>query len=162
MTGVLLGKSRPLNAQTPLLAPILAGGLLAGVLDLAAAFALAVSRGGTPERLLQAIASGFLGRAAYSGGMPAALLGLASHFTIALGAAAVFVLASRQLRWMSSQWLLVGPLYGMVVWTVMQFIVLPLSAFPGGGAHTMKGVLTGLTVHIFCVGLPIAWAARRW
>jgi uncharacterized membrane protein YagU involved in acid resistance len=145
-----------------LVAPIIAGGLLAGVLDLAAAFALAVSRGGTPQRVLQAIASGFLGRDAFTGGMAATVLGLASHFTIALGAAAVYVLASRRLRWMSAHWLIVGPLYGMAVWTAMQFVVLPLSAFPGGGAHTLEGVLTGLTVHVFCVGLPIAWAARRW
>ncbi|MEX2181435.1 MAG: hypothetical protein WD771_05295 [Gemmatimonadaceae bacterium] len=58
-----------------MLRPILVGGFVAGIFDLAAGLLLGVARGGTPVRFLQTIASGFLGRAAYEGGVPAAALG---------------------------------------------------------------------------------------
>ena len=68
---------------------IVLGGFTAGVLDIADAFIVTTINGGTPTRVLQAIASGMLGREAYQGGAPVAALGLALHFLIACSAAAV-------------------------------------------------------------------------
>ena len=52
-----------------------------------------------------------------------------------------------------------GPLYGIVVYSVMQAIVVPLSAV-ATREPTVRGILTGLAVHIFCVGIPAALSAR--
>jgi hypothetical protein len=146
--------------KLPLLRPILIGGFLAGTLDIAAALAQGASRGTSPTRVLQAIASGVMGRPAFEGGWTTALLGLELHFIIALGAATTFVFAARSLSVLQKHWALIGPLYGICVWATMAFVIVPLSATPWTPQRTLKGMATMIVIHIFCVGLPIAWAAR--
>lgn len=144
----------------PVLRPILVGGFLAGALDIAAAFAQAASRGTSPTRVLQSIASGVMGRSAFDGGWTTAVLGLELHFIIALGAAATFVFAARSLAVLRKPWALIGPIYGICVWAAMAFIIVPLSATPWTPQRTLKGMAVMILIHITCVGLPIAWAAR--
>jgi hypothetical protein len=140
---------------------ILTAGLVAGALDLLAAFVLSASRGGGPVQALQGIATGVLGRSSYTGGLASAALGLVCHFTIALGAAATFYAASRRLTFLTSQVMLSGALYGVAVYFFMQYVVLPLSAFPGRPASQLSTIATGLLIHIFCVGLPISLVESR-
>jgi len=145
------------------------GGLLAGTLDIADALIFHGLRGIAPSRILQAIASGLLGREAFAGGAWTATLGLGLHFFIATTAAAVYALASLQLPLLIGRPVLCGAVYGLLVNAVMQYIVLPLSAFrpgPPAPAGTIDwGLVNLLLAHVFCVGLPIAltarWAARR-
>jgi hypothetical protein len=66
-------------------------GLLAGVLDITAAFITWAPQGVSPERILQGIASGLLGSQAFKEGMASTMLGGAIHFLIAFSAAAVFL-----------------------------------------------------------------------
>ena len=106
---------------------------------------------------------------AFSGGAWTATLGLGLHFLIATSAAAVYALASLQLPVLVRRPWLCGSAYGLVVYAVMQWVVLPLSAFrPGPPAPPGTidwGLVNLLLAHVFCVGLPIAvsarWAARR-
>jgi len=64
---------------------ILLAWLLAGTLDITAAFVYYVGSSATgAERLLQGIASGVLGAAAFTGGAATAVLGLLLHYLIAL------------------------------------------------------------------------------
>jgi hypothetical protein len=42
----------------------------------------------------------------------------------------------------------------------MNFVVLPLSAFPYKIPYTFGTVVTGVLILIFCVGLPIAFVVR--
>ncbi|MGE5859094.1 MAG: hypothetical protein ACM34J_00975 [Ignavibacteria bacterium] len=57
--------------------------LLAGSLDISAAFINSLVRAGTgPVKVLQYIASGLLGPEAFSGGWMTAFFGLASHYFI--------------------------------------------------------------------------------
>ena len=78
-------------------AVIVAAGLLCGAMDITAAFITWVPKGVSPRRLLQGIASGLLGPAAFRGGLPTTALGLTLHFLIAFTAAAVFYAASRRI-----------------------------------------------------------------
>lgn len=139
---------------------IVIGGLAAGILDIAAALVQAAQRDSTPERLFQAIASGILGRASYDGGLATATLGLIAHFVIALGAAAVFVIAARRVPFLITVPWLSGPVYGMLVWATMKFIVLPFSAYPHAQVNDPRAMMVAVLIHVFCVGLPIALAAR--
>ncbi|HEY0592525.1 MAG TPA: hypothetical protein VGF40_12210 [Thermoanaerobaculia bacterium] len=140
--------------------PILAGGSIAGTLDLLAAFAIGAGFGSSPARVLQGIATGLLGAAAFDGGARAAALGLACHFVIAFGAAAVYYAASRLVPSLARRPLAFGALYGIVVYAVMAFVVVPLSkAAPRSTAWYM--VLTMIVVHVACVGVPIALATSR-
>ena len=108
------------------------GGLTAGVLDIADALDLPRRTRGCAWRILQAIASGLLGREAFSGGAWTATLGLGLHFLIATSAAAVYALASLYLPVLVRRPWLCGSAYGLVVYAVMQCVVLPLSAFRPG------------------------------
>ena len=139
---------------------ILLGGLGAGVLDFTAACVTNASRGVTPMRIGQSIASGLLGRAAFNGGYKTAALGVLLHFVIALGAATVFCFAGARLHWLLERPWLIGALFGIAVFWFMQLIVLPLSAISFKQNFSWQAVATGMIVHIICVGWPIALAAR--
>jgi uncharacterized membrane protein YagU involved in acid resistance len=139
---------------------ILFGGLAAGVLDIGAALYQAAERGSTSTRLFQAIASGWLGSASYEGGTATAVLGLFTHFLIAFTVATVFVVAARRVPFLISVTWLSGPVYGMLVWATMRFILLPLSAYPHPQVIRPGPMTMAVLIHVFCVGLPIALAAR--
>lgn len=100
--------------------------------------------------------------AAYEGGPAMAWLGLASHFAILIAAAMVFVFASLRWAWLRQHPLPAGALCGVAVWVVMHEIVVPLSAAPFTMPHTPAFIAETLLVNIFLVGLPIAYAARRF
>jgi hypothetical protein len=154
------GAMLPLQKTNALLA-VVWGGLACGVLDITAALLVYGYFGAKPLRLLQGIAGGVLGPRTYSGGVATALLGLACHFVIAFSAAAVYVAASRIMPFLVRHAVLSGALYGVAVYFFMNRIVVPLSAaakFP----FSLKMMLIGVVIHIFCVGLPIALAARRF
>jgi phosphoglycerol transferase MdoB-like AlkP superfamily enzyme len=136
-------------------------GLIAGILDIIAAFLVYGRFGAQPERILQGIASGILGSSAFDGGSKTAVLGLALHFLIALGAAVVFYVASRKLKFLTRHAFISGLLFGIAVYFFMQNVVLPLSAYHRGG-FSASLMFIGVVIHIFCVGLPISLTIRRF
>jgi|ERR1700722_13542358 hypothetical protein len=142
----------------PLLA-IGAGGLIAGTLDLT--YAIAVYSPHRPILVPQTIASGVLGMKAYEGGMQTAILGVFLHFVIALGAATVFYVASRQIAFMTEHAVVSGLIFGALVYAFMHVIVLPLSEAPHGHSHLFTKVCE-FVWHWFGVGLPIAISVRRY
>ncbi|HEY6128679.1 MAG TPA: hypothetical protein VIW23_10900 [Candidatus Acidoferrum sp.] len=136
-------------------------GLTCGVMDISAALIVYGSMGLKPHRLLQGIAGGILGPRTYSGGAPTALLGLFLHFVIAFGAASVFFVASRFIPFLLDQAVISGVIYGIVVYFFMNRVVVQLSAatkYP----FSVKMMLIGTIIHIFCVGLPIALSIRKF
>ncbi|TAJ64468.1 hypothetical protein [Brevundimonas sp.] len=134
-------------------------GLLAGALDITAAI---VTNLQVPARVvLQSVASGWMGRAAYQGGWPTAGLGLASHFAIMLVIAAIFVAAAAAIPALRRFWIPVGMVFGVAVWLAMTFLVVPMSASPLTPPADLMTALKPVAVHILAVGLPIAWVARR-
>jgi hypothetical protein len=142
--------------------PIFWGGLIAGTLDICAAFLTAwLRRGVRPAALLRFVASGLLGPAAFTGGAKTAALGLALHFLIANVATAVFYFASRKWLFLIERPVHSGLLYGVAVYLFMNFVVLPLSLVPRGPI-TVSGFIIGLLTIMFCVGLPIALIVRRF
>ena len=146
--------------------PILLGGLIAGALDISYACIFSYIRRGTrPSVVLQSVASGALGRSAYEGGAKTAALGLAFHFLIALIAATVYYLASRGLRFMITQAVICGILYGVLVYLFMNCVVLRLSAIHSTTwpwSYPWPALIGGLLIHMFGIGLPIALITRRY
>jgi hypothetical protein len=140
---------------------ILLAALVAGSLDLAFAFWYFGQRGRSPEWILQSIAAGWLGAPAFSGGTNAAALGAASHYAILAVAAGLFLVACRTSRAIAAHPLIAGALYGVCIYAVMQFVVIPLSAFPYRPARAWRGVLTMLAVHVLLVGIPLAAIVRN-
>jgi hypothetical protein len=140
---------------------VLLAGFACGVLDIAAALVVYGYLGAKPVPLLQGIASGLLGPKAFDGGLATALLGLLCHFVIAFGAATVYFVASRALRVLVDQAVVFGALYGVAVYFFMNRIVLPLSAV-AKRPFSMKFMIIGVVIHIFCVGVPISLSVRRF
>ena len=148
---------RPASARLALLY----GTLAVGILDLLDAFLFFGIRSGVrPVRILQSIAAGVLGRAAFSGGWPAAFLGLALHFFIASMVVLVYLLASRRLPLLIRYAVPAGLLYGIAVYLTMTFVVVPASAAGGGAVPAWPVALNGVLIHMFGVGLPAAMAGR--
>lgn len=136
--------------------------LTAGVLDIAYAILFSYFRSGTPPaRLLQSVASGALGREAYAGGATTAALGLGFHFLIAFIITAIFFAAAARIPALTSRPLLTGALYGVGVYLVMNFVVIPLSKIGPRPLPAAVVVVTGVLVHMFLIGVPIASGARR-
>jgi uncharacterized membrane protein YagU involved in acid resistance len=141
---------------------ILLGGLVAGVFDITYAIVISYLRRAVPPLVvLQSVASGWLGKAAFNGGVATGMLGLATHFFIALTAAAIYVLASRRLPVLVRNPLAAGAAYGAFIFAFMNLIVIPLSRTPPRTTFSWFVITTGLLVHMFLIGVPIAFAARR-
>jgi len=132
---------------------ILYGGLAVGVIDILKPILFSTFKGGSAVRVLQSVASGAMGREAYQGGLPTALLGLGFHFFIAFSVFATYFAVSRKLRPLVTHALILGPLYGIAVYFFMQFVVFPLSAI-GPVKHPPAVLFDGILTHILCVGLP--------
>lgn len=144
-------------------ATILIAGLAAGALDATAAMThFFAATGKDPLRVWVFVASGALGSAAYQGSPIIPALGLLFHFFIATTWAAIFYLASRRIaRLVTAPAFVVGPLYGVFVWLMMTWIVVPLSRTPPLGRRTVSGIAIGIAIHMVCVGLPIALVIKR-
>jgi len=137
------------------------GGVVGGLLDIIYACVLwGIILDVGVLKILQSIASGLLGKAAYDGGAGTAVLGLDLHFCIATCMALVYVLAAKRLPVLTSRWLLMGFLYGFVLFVVMNFVVVPLSAI-GWRPMTPMGAFRALLPHILFVGPAIAYFVRR-
>jgi len=141
-------------------AAVFFAGLLCGVMDITAAFLTWWPKGVKPPRLLQGIAAGWLGPSSFNGGMATSALGLAFHFLIAFTAATVFYVASRQFAFMIQRPIVSGILYGIAVYLVMYWVVMPLSNFHG--AKTVMSSIVAIVTHIVCVGIPISLVVHRF
>jgi uncharacterized membrane protein YagU involved in acid resistance len=152
-----------MNGRPKAFETILIGGALAGIGDgLDAVIYYNWASNVAPSRLFQFIASGLLGAQSFSGGWATVLLGVVLHFTVAIGSAAVFYAGCRMVPALVRQPWITGPAYGLIVYSVMHYIVVPMSAV----AHR-KTPMSGMELadqlfsHMFLVGLPIALMARR-
>jgi hypothetical protein len=139
---------------------VLYGTLAVGTLDALDAIVFFGFRGATPIRIFQSIAAGLLGRAAFSGGLPAAILGATLHYLIAFGVVLTYYLASRRIDLLRRRPVMCGILYGVLVYFVMNLIVIPLSAATAGPL-ALPVFLNGITIHMLGVGLPAAWFTSR-
>jgi hypothetical protein len=142
--------------KNKVLAAIIGGGITAAALDLAAAVLI---YHGAAVGVMKAIARGWLGQAALTGGAPAAALGLASHTLMLIVAAAIFVLATLKAPILRRRFWIAGPVFGAGVYVVMHYVVVPLSRAPNrlpqGSDFAWE-----FAAHLFLVGLVIAAWAR--
>jgi hypothetical protein len=146
----------------PQLRAALIGGSIAGALDILFAIAVAVIKGRTATWLLQTVATGLLGGSAYDGGTPAAVLGLAAHFALSLGWAALLVAAAARRPRLLGRPIVLTILFGVAVFLAMRLIVLPLSAFPYPVSVFSKAAGLDLLSHVFLFAGPIVLAAAKF
>lgn len=107
---------------------VLLGGLLIAAGDIA--FAITVwfqwNAAGL-QRVFQSIAVGVLGRASFEGGAASAWLGAALHLFMATMFVVAAVLVGRRVPRILQRPYAYGPAYGVLLYVIMNFVVMPLS-----------------------------------
>ena len=146
------------NSQT--FRAIITAGLVVGVLDISSAFVIWWQRGVGARRGLQGIAAGLLGANSYDGSLATAGLGLALHFFVAFMVVSVFYVGSRKIEFLTIHAVVSGVLYGIGVYLVMYWLVLPM-AFPLF-RHRVGNDLLAVAIHISLIGLPCALIVRHY
>jgi uncharacterized membrane protein YagU involved in acid resistance len=146
--------------MSPVLKCSVYAGLVAGTVDIAAASLINTAN---PLIILLAIASGLLGKAAFHGGGGVMLLGLVLQWVMSIIIAGIFTLAAARIPALARRWVLSGALYGVVVFIVMNFVVVPLSvaAIKPGWALSAMSVAKNL-VAMLVFGWLVAYAANRF
>lgn len=143
---------------------ILYAGLVAGTFDIIAAITIyAFILQKTPAvKILQSIASGVFRKEAYNGGSLMAFCGLGLHYLIALTFAWFYFTIYPFLPFLKKNTIVSGFLYGIFVWIIMNLIVLPI-AFPKlPERHFDFPLILSIVILMFCIGLPIAYIARKY
>jgi hypothetical protein len=140
-----------------LLSAVLSGGIVAGILDIGAA--AAINRVG-PVAILRVIASGLLGPKALKGGTLVAGLGFLLQLAMSIVIAAIYGLASLWLPILASMWTAGGLAYGVGVFVVMTYVVVPLSAAPSRPAPGIAKIAKDL-LAMLGFGLIVAYAVHR-
>ena len=149
---------RPSGARPRIALAILAGGLIAGTLDVGAAASINMI---SPRLVLRFIAGGVQGGAALQGGAASEWLGLILQWAMSLLIAAIFVLPALRVRWMTSRWIAAGLAYGAVVFAVMNYAVMPLSAWHRVNHFSPEKFAMNLAAMLV-FGLIVAFTARRF
>jgi hypothetical protein len=140
---------------------VLAGGGIAATLDIVYACIRNGMAGRDPSWVLQSVASGWFGSRAFEMGFVGSLVGLASHYAILFVAAAIYFAASTRLAVLRTRPAVCGAAFGVLVYLFMNFVVLPLSAFPFHPAPSWQRLLEGFFFHAVLVGMPIAFCLRH-
>jgi hypothetical protein len=119
--------------------------IAAGIPDVFAAAALSRSR---PGRVLQIIASGLLGEASYTRGSASMALGLGLQIAMSFVIALIYNIAVSYVAGIGSSPLMFGALYGIVIFVVMNFVVVPLSRAYPKPQRDLKAVAAMLIVMV--------------
>ena len=151
------------TAASSLVPGILVAGLIVGVLDAVAANAHAyLLRGTPPAAVWRYVASAVFGKSAGTGGPEMVVWGLLFHLTVAIGWTGLFFVAYPRIRFLSANMVVAGMAYGLFVWLMMNFVVVPLTRITMGPIRLTTGTVLMILIHLFVIGVPISYLARRY
>jgi hypothetical protein len=137
---------------------IVLAGLVAGTLDIGAA--CLINHVG-PVIICQAIARGILGKPSFDEGLASAALGLALQWLMSVLIAACCFFAARRLPGaLKGHWVAAGLLFGVVIFLVMNYVVVPLSAV-GHRPHFDTPKLIENLIAMLVFGLIMSFFARE-
>jgi len=137
---------------------------LAGSLDLfGAILSFKASRGTFPVNILKYIAGGVLKGKAMEGGVEMHLLGGFLHFFIAFIWSFIFYIIYPRLKSLQKHSMVVVIIWGMIIWSVMNLMVLPLSAWKAPiSFQNPREIAKAVSIIIICVSWPIIWRAKNY
>lgn len=104
---------------------IIAAGIAGGVVDAIYFSTMSLLNGRSPIAVLQGIASFWRGAATRNGGVASAAIGLATHFGLATVMAGGYFVIAKMISPFRRRPLAFGTVYGILLYGVMYFIVLP-------------------------------------
>ena len=139
----------------------LAAGLAGAVVEMLVVLPVQGALGASPARVFQGIAAGAMGRAAFTGGAGAVVLGVFFHTLISVVAAGVYVLAADRWDALRRRPWLGGLVLGTLCYVVMNFVVVPMSRIGPRPLPAPPLLLVSFAIHLLLFGVPIAWVATR-
>lgn len=140
---------------------ILKAGLIAGTLDIIAAFLnFYFKTGKNVTIVLKYIASAIFGKDAMGGGDGMALAGLLFHYVIALLFTVFFALIYKKMWSWFQHTLLIAIIYGVFVWLVMNLIIVP-QTLAAQIPFSWSAGITSCLILIICIGYPLAYIFRK-
>ncbi len=133
--------------------------LFTGTLDAMAA--ILISYKIPPATIFKFIASGWFGPSAFAGGTDMIVWGILFHYLIAaIFTVTCFLLYPTAIRLFKNKYL-IGVIYGLAIWLIMNYGVLPFTNIHHGTAHiNIAGLLKGIGALIICIGIPVALIAN--
>lgn len=140
--------------------PFLIGTALIGSADLLFAWSFWASKGVGFVDILHSIARGWYGKASEGMGMSSALVGALSHYMIIFGMLLAYWLAARVHAVFRRHVIALGAAYGLLLYLVMNFIVLPLSAAGMPKFNNVAWVASSIAMHML-IGVLIAWFVKK-
>lgn len=148
--------------RTPAWPQILLGGFVIAAGDIA--FAISVwfqwNLAGL-QRVFQSIAVGVLGRASFQGGVDSALLGAALHLFIATMFVVAATVVGRRVPRILQRPLAYGPAYGVLLYLIMNFVVMPLSRVGATPSFSRPWpIVLSILAHIVFGTIALLYARR--
>jgi hypothetical protein len=136
---------------------ILLGGVIAATIDIGAA---CVISGRSPGFILQVIAGGLLAKASFDGGVATMLLGAVLQELMGVVIATLYVLLVKSVPVLLRRWIIGGLAYGVVIFFVMNYAVVPLSAWKSTPHFTPVKFAANMAAMLL-FGLIVAFFSRR-
>jgi hypothetical protein len=139
------------------LSAILLGGIIAATIDIGAASLIS---GRSPTFIMQAIAGGLLGKATFGGGLGTMILGTVLQEVMGVLIATIYVVLSKTVPSLLRRWIISGLTYGVIVFFVMNYIVVPLSVWKLAPNFTAAKFAANMAAMLL-FGLIVAFFSRR-
>jgi hypothetical protein len=140
---------------------LVAGGVLAAILELGFAIAWWAPYDMPAARVLQGVAAWWIGRDAFAGGAMSALLGALLYCQMMIAVVALYAFAARRWRDLLQRPLMCGAAYGAVMYVLVLEVAVPLFAAYPAGDRSLAWRLACLVAYMFLVGVTSALFARR-
>lgn len=140
--------------------PIAIATAISGTLDIFFAMILTVLFGREIGNMLRYVGSGPF-PAATDMGLAGAIIGLFVHFGLMAIMAAILIVFVRQRPQLLDKPIVLGIVYGLATYVVMNLIVVPLR-FDAPLPPSARSIATQLFAHICLVGIPMALIAARY
>jgi hypothetical protein len=145
------------GSSRALITASVAGGIVAGTIDIGAACLI---NGRSIAFILHAIAGGLLAQRSFAGGAATAVLGAALQEGMGILIAAIYVVAGEWLPALRRRWVGFGLAYGVAIFLVMNYVVVPLSAWRRLPHFSSPKFAANLAAMLL-FGLIVAFFARR-
>jgi hypothetical protein len=142
---------------------LIRAGILTGIVDGLWAVALTLFYGRSIAKLWQGVASVPFGPGMMNAGATGVALGLTTHFCVAFAWSLVLLLllprVERLRRELQLRPLLLGAIYGPLIWVVMSLLLIPL--FTRQAPVVTWRWWVQLAGHAVFVGQPLVWSVRQ-
>ena len=139
---------------------LLLTGLVAGLMDgTAASIQYVAKTGNSPDRVFSYVASALFAPDTFGATMTV-VVGILMHLSIAMGWATLFFLVAPRVALLRAAPLIVGPIYGVFVWAMMNRVLVPFTRIGPPKSFNVSAAAQAAAILVVCIGIPVAFGFR--